>query len=68
MATEKKKRSSIKEYFNGVKLELKKVVWPTSKELVSYTVVVIVICLVFALGFWIIDTGVLAGLRAIIGA
>ena len=27
----KKKRGSIKEYFKGVKLEMKKVVWPTKK-------------------------------------
>ncbi|MCQ2554831.1 MAG: preprotein translocase subunit SecE [Clostridia bacterium] len=69
MATvEKKKKNSLKDFFKGVRLELKKVVWPTRKELVSYTVVVLVICLVFALGFWIVDTGVLAALRAIIGA
>ena len=27
----KKKRGSMKEYFKGVKLEMKKVVWPTKK-------------------------------------
>ena len=68
MATvEKKKKKSAKEFFKGVRLELKKVVWPTKKELVSYTVVVIAICLAFALGFWLVDTGTLAALRAIIG-
>lgn len=44
-----------------------KVVWPTKKELVSYTSVVILTCAVFALGFWLIDTGVLAALRAVLG-
>ena len=29
----KRKRGSIKEYFKGVKLEMKKVVWPTKKSL-----------------------------------
>ena len=46
---------------------MKKVVWPTKKELVSYTSVVILTCAVFALGFWLIDTGVLAALRAVLG-
>ena len=55
------------EFFKGVKTEMKKVVWPTKKELVSYTVVVIMTCAVFALGFWLIDTGVLAALREVLG-
>ena len=35
----KKKRGSLKDYFKGVKVEMKKVVWPTRKELGSYTAV-----------------------------
>ena len=57
-----------KEYFKGVKLEMGKVVWPTKKELGSFTAVVIATCAVFALGFWLIDTGVLAALRAVLGS
>lgn len=56
-----------KEYFKGIKLEMSKVVWPTKKELGSFTAVVIATCAVFALGFWLIDTGVLAALRAVLG-
>ena len=41
MAKEKKKKASFGEYFKGVRTEMKKVVWPTKKELVSYTAVVI---------------------------
>lgn len=67
MAKEEKKKGGFKEYFRGVRTEMKKVVWPTRKELVSYTTVVIVVCAVFALGFWLIDTGILAALRAILG-
>lgn len=62
-----KKRGSLKDYFKGVKLEMKKVVWPTKKELGAYTVVVLVTCLVFALAFWAIDSGFLAILRALLG-
>ena len=66
MANDKKKRASLGEYFRGVKTEMKKVVWPTKKELVSYTAVVIVTCAVFALGFWLVDTGVLLALREVL--
>ena len=46
---------------------MKKVVWPTKKEVTSYTAVVIATCAIFALGFWLIDTGVLAALKAVLG-
>lgn len=63
----KKKRGSLKDYFKGVKVEMKKVVWPTRQELGSYTVVVLVTCAVFALAFWGIDSGFLAILRGLLG-
>jgi preprotein translocase subunit SecE len=67
MAKDTKKKAGLGEYFKGVKLEMKKVVWPTKKEATSYTAVVIATCALFALGFWLIDTGVLAALKAILG-
>ena len=67
MAKEKKNRGKFGDYYKGVKTEMKKVVWPTKKEVASYTGVVIVTCAIFALGFWLIDTGVLAALRAVLG-
>ena len=63
----KRKRGRLKDYFKGVKLEMKKVVWPTKQELGSYTVVVLVTCLVFALAFWAIDSGFLAILKTLLG-
>lgn len=60
----KKQRGSIMEYFKGVKLEMKKVVWPTRKELGSYTVIVLCTCAAFALLFWGVDSGVLAAIKA----
>ena len=60
-----KQRGSIKEYFKGVRLEMKKVVWPTRKELGSYTAVVLATCAAFALLFWGVDSGVLAAIKAI---
>ena len=64
---QEKKKGGFKEWFNGVKIEMKKVVWPTRKEVFSYTAVVIAVCALFALGFWLIDTGVLAALKAVLG-
>ena len=55
----------MKEYFRGVKLEMRKVVWPTRSELGSYTIVVLCVCAAFALLFWGVDSGVLAGIKAI---
>ena len=65
MATQKRKKGSMNEYFKGVKLEMKKVVWPTKKELGSFTAVVLATCAAFALVFWAVDTGVLAAIRAV---
>ena len=61
-----KKRIGAREYFKGVKQEMGKVIWPTKKELGSFTVVVIATCAVFALGYWLIDTGVLAALKGVL--
>ncbi len=58
---------SIVEYFLGVREEFMKVVWPTKEALGSSTVTVFVICAVFALGFWLVDTGFLALLRKVLG-
>ena len=66
MAKDTKKKAGLGEYFKGVKLEMKKVVWPSKKEIASYTAVVIVTCAIFALGFWLIDTGVLAALKHVL--
>ena len=62
----KEQRQSPKEYFRGIRQELKKVVWPTKSELVSDTVLVIAVCAFFAVGFWLVDTGFLAFLRELL--
>lgn len=54
--TTTKKKSRIREYFRGIKIELKKVIWPTKGELVSYTGAVILMCAICAVGFWAIDS------------
>ena len=61
----KKQKGRVKEYFKGVKLEMNKVVWPTKKELGSFTAIVLITCAAFALVFWAVDTGVLAAIKAV---
>lgn len=63
----KKEKLSLKEYFKGVKLEMKKVVWPTKKELGSYTTYVLVTCAFFTLLFYAADTGILFGMKKLLG-
>ena len=67
MAKEKKKRGKFGDYYKGEKTEMKKVVWPTKKELGSFTAVVLITCGFFALAFWGVDSAVLAVLRGILG-
>ena len=59
--------SKVKKQMIGMKAELKKVIWPTKKELINYTSVVIVMCVVVALVVWIVDTGLNKLLSLIIG-
>jgi len=54
-------------FWKGVRTEVKKVVWPTKKELKNYTMVVIMVCCAFALGFWVLDTVFLKLLEMVIG-
>ena len=61
------RKGRLKEYFKSVKVETKKVVWPTRKELFSYTVVVIITCAFFALLIWGVDSAFLAALQQLLG-
>jgi len=44
--TEKRKRTGARQFLREVRLELKKVDWPSRRELVSYTIVVLVTLIV----------------------
>ena len=45
-AQKNKKKKESGRFLQGVKTEMKKVIWPTRKELINYTVIVIVATLV----------------------
>ena len=55
--TDKASAKKLGDHIKGMKAELKKVIWPTKKELINYTTVVIVMCTLVSLVVWLIDTG-----------
>jgi preprotein translocase subunit SecE len=65
-ATNKKQKINMREYFKGIKTEVKKVVWPTRKELVSYTGVVLLSCVALSLAIWAVDSAFLASLKYVL--
>jgi len=62
---QQEKSGGWREYFRGVRIETKKVVWPTRKELVSYTIVVLIACAFFGVFLWGVDSGFLAIIREV---
>ncbi len=53
--TQAVQQKSGKKYFKGVISEMKKVIWPTRKELVKYEIVVLTFCTLAAMGVWVFD-------------
>ncbi len=47
--------NKIKDFFTGVKVEMKKVSWPTFEELKSSTAVVIVFAIMIAVFLFVVD-------------
>ena len=66
MAETTAKKTGLGEYLKGVKAELKKVVWPTRKEAAKLTLIVFIVCAIFALFFWLVDTGCLVVLEKVL--
>lgn len=56
---EKKKKNSKKKagLFKSIRLELKKVTWPSKKEVLKYSVATLVFCVVVMVFFQILDLG-----------
>ena len=53
-----KKKGKLATYLRGVRLETKKVVWPTKKELFNYTVTVLVFSVLFSILVYLLDLGI----------
>lgn len=52
----KKEKKSIVKYFKDARSEFKKVVWPSRKQVINNTIVVIVSMVVSGLAIWGVDT------------
>ena len=53
-------------YLKGVRSELRKVMWPSKKELINYTGVVILISILVAVIVYVLDIGINGALSLII--
>ncbi|WP_296255550.1 preprotein translocase subunit SecE [uncultured Ezakiella sp.] len=53
-----KKKGKLATYLRGVRLETKKVAWPTKKELFNYTVTVLVFSVLFSILVYLLDLGI----------
>ena len=52
----KKKQSKIVKWFRDMKSELKKVTWPSKKQVINNSLVVIVVEIAAAIVLWVFDT------------
>ena len=66
MVKSSEKEVAKESYFKQVKGELKKVKWPTKKELIKYTISTLVFVIFFALFFYGIET-LFAFVKGLIG-
>jgi len=57
----------ISEYFNGVKIEIKKVTWLSKQEMLGSTVVVGVFSVVIALFLFVVDFGLAEFVSRLLG-
>jgi preprotein translocase subunit SecE len=62
-----KKRNLIR-YIKDVIQELKKVTWPTRKELINAVIAVVVFVTLFTLIIWLIDLGLTPAFQWLIGS
>ena len=66
-ASAPKQKRSIVKYFKDARSEFKKVVWPSRKQVVNNTIVVIVALVVSGIAIWALDTGFGSLLMLILG-
>ncbi|WP_295093281.1 preprotein translocase subunit SecE [Ruminococcus sp.] len=66
--SEKKEGGKIRKWFKDLKIEFKKVVWPTKKTVMTNTSVVLSVIVATAILVGLIDQGFYAALRSIYNA
>ncbi|MBQ8975682.1 MAG: preprotein translocase subunit SecE [Oscillospiraceae bacterium] len=62
----KRKGNPIAKWLRELKSELKKVVWPTRKQIINNTIVVLVLVVVSAIVVWAFDQLAAQGIHALI--
>ena len=62
----KKKRFSLVSYIKETKQELKRVTWPTKKELLKNTGIVLTVVISFTILVWLLDTALSGALAYIL--
>ena len=61
-----KKKGGIRKYFRELRAEMKKVVWPTRKQVLNNTGIVLSVMVVMALFLFGVDSGLGAAIKAIL--
>ncbi|MBR1738824.1 MAG: preprotein translocase subunit SecE [Ruminococcus sp.] len=61
-----KKKGGIRKYFRELRAELKKVVWPSRKQVVNNTGVVMTVMTVMALFLFAVDAGLGRAIKALL--
>ncbi len=56
---------TIARFFKGVNAERKKVVWPTAKETVKNSIIVLVVVIIVGLAIYAVDTGLSLGMKGL---
>ena len=66
-AKTEKKKGGIKKYFKDLKSEIKKVVWPSKKQVINNTGIVLTVVIIVGLFLAGIDAGLGAAIKAMLG-
>lgn len=56
----------VSRYFKDLVGEFKKVVWPSKKQVINNTIVVLVFCAVVGIFVWILDLPLAAGMKTLL--
>lgn len=57
----------LRNYLGDVRSEMRRVVWPSRDELMSYSVAIIAMLIVFGIVVWLVDSGIVAALIGFTG-
>ena len=65
-AKKEKKKGRVKEAWKGFKSEIKKIVWPSWKQVLKNTFVVLVVVIAFAIMIGLLDVAFSEGIQALV--